>query len=94
MSDLRLCFFNKEILLEETSFKGFPVVDNITSMQLFGYVRRKDINVALGKFWNILLHYMHSYDVYLYSIVKTYLEVNIRRRKKQNLEVLERAVTD
>ena len=50
MGDLSLCFFNKEILLEETSFKGFPVVDNMNSMQLFGYVRRKDIKVALGKF--------------------------------------------
>ncbi|CAB4009161.1 H(+) Cl(-) exchange transporter 5 isoform X2 [Paramuricea clavata] len=36
-----------EILLEETSFKGFPVVDDMECMRLYGYVRRKELRIAL-----------------------------------------------
>lgn len=38
-----------EILLEETSFKGFPVVDDMECMRLYGYVRRKELKMALGE---------------------------------------------
>ena len=47
--DFFFCFI-AEILLDETSFKGFPVVHDMDSMRLFGYVRRKDLKVALSKF--------------------------------------------
>jgi hypothetical protein len=42
-------YFFTEILLQETSFKGFPVVDDMECMRLYGYVRRKELQVALGK---------------------------------------------
>jgi hypothetical protein len=41
-------------LLEETSFKGFPVVDDMECMRLYGYVRRKELRIALGKSKNLL----------------------------------------
>ena len=43
------CFICIEILLEETNFKGFPVVDDMECMRLYGYVRRKELRLALGE---------------------------------------------
>ena len=43
------CFTCIEILLEETNFKGFPVVDDMECMRLYGYVRRKELRLALGE---------------------------------------------
>ena len=55
-SFLNIC---TEILLEETSFKGFPVVDDMECMRLYGYVRRKELQLALGKSENRVYWYAH-----------------------------------
>ena len=44
-----LILTHAEILLEETYFKGFPVVDDMEYMRLYGYVRRKELKTALGE---------------------------------------------
>ena len=42
-------FFPKEQLLEETDFKGFPVIVDRESQRLAGFVLRRDLNIAISK---------------------------------------------
>lgn len=42
-------FFSQEQLLEETDFKGFPLIVDRESQRLAGFVLRRDLNIAIGK---------------------------------------------
>lgn len=42
-------FFSQEQLLEETDFKGFPVIVDRESQRLAGFVLRRDLNIAIGR---------------------------------------------
>lgn len=42
-------FFSQEQLLEETDFKGFPVIVDRESQRLAGFVLRRDLNIAISK---------------------------------------------
>lgn len=44
-----LFVFPKEQLLEETDFKGFPVIVDNESQRLAGFVLRRDLNIAISK---------------------------------------------
>ena len=41
--------FPTEQLLEETEFKGFPVIVDNESQRLAGFVLRRDLNIAISK---------------------------------------------
>ena len=40
-----------EQLLKDTTFTGYPVVVSRESQYLVGYVLRRDLQIAIGKFW-------------------------------------------
>ena len=44
-----------EQLLRETNFNGFPVVTSADAMFLVGYVTRRDLKLAIGLLFTLLL---------------------------------------
>ena len=51
--------FSEEQVLEETDFKGFPVIVDNESQRLVGFVLRRDLNIAISK------SYLHNFCSFL-----------------------------